>query len=58
MKEDRYKFRDQHAVRFITFALVEWIDVFTRRNYVDVLITSLLYCIYNKHLKLHGWCIN
>ena len=57
MKDDGYKIRDQHAVHFITFAVVEWIDVFTRRTYADIVIQSLLYCINNKGLKLHGWCI-
>ena len=57
MKDDGYKIRDQHAVHFITFGVVEWVDVFTRRTYADIVIQSLLYCINNKGLKLHGWCI-
>jgi REP element-mobilizing transposase RayT len=57
MRDDGYKIRDQHAVHFTTFSVVEWVDVFTRRTYADVVIQSLLYCINNKGLKLHGWCI-
>lgn len=57
MKDDGYKIRDQYAVHFITFTVVEWIDVFTRRPYADIVLQSLLYCINNKDLKLHGWCI-
>ena len=57
MKDDGYKIRDQHAVHFITFSVVEWVDVFTRRTYADIVIQSLLYCINNKGLKLHDWCI-
>ncbi|GEO08677.1 REP-associated tyrosine transposase [Segetibacter aerophilus] len=57
MKDDGYKIRDQHAVHFITFGVVEWVDVFTRRTYADIAIQSLLYCINNKELRLHGWCI-
>lgn len=57
MKDDGYKIRDQYAVHFITFAVVEWIDVFTRRCYADIVIQSLLYCINNKGLKLHAWCL-
>ncbi len=34
MKEDGYKIRDQYAVHFITFATVQWVDVFSRRCYV------------------------
>ena len=36
MKDDGYKIRDQYAVHFITFAVVEWIDVFTRRARLSV----------------------
>lgn len=57
MKDDGYQIRDQHAVHFITFAVVEWIDVFTRRTCSDIPIQSLLYCISNKVLKSRGWCI-
>jgi hypothetical protein len=52
MKDDGYKIRDQHAVHFITFSVVEWVDVFTRRTYGDIVIQTLLYCINNKGLKL------
>src|SRR5215210_1087520 len=57
MKDDGYKIRDQYAVHFITFAVVQWIDVFTRRTYSDIVMESLRYCINNKGLKLHAWCV-
>ena len=57
MKEDGYKIRDQYAVHFITFAVVEWIDVFTRKAYADIVLDSLRFCISNKALKVHAWCI-
>ncbi|MGI8636289.1 MAG: REP-associated tyrosine transposase [Segetibacter sp.] len=57
MKDDGYKIRDQYAVHFITFGVIEWIDVFTRRTYANIVLQSLVYCINNKGLKLHGWCI-
>ncbi len=57
MKDDGYKIRDQYEVHFITFAVVEWIDVFTRRTYSDIIMESLRYCSKNKGLKLHAWCI-
>ena len=52
MKDDGYKIRDQYAVLFITFAVVEWVDVFTRKEYVDRLLESLRYCIAHKGLKV------
>ncbi len=57
MKDDGYKIRDQHAVHFITFAVVEWVDVFTRKAYANIVLESLRYCIHNKGLKVHAWCI-
>lgn len=52
-----YKFWDQEKPYFITFATVQWVDVFTRRIYKNILIDSLQYCIDNKGLVIHAWCI-
>jgi REP element-mobilizing transposase RayT len=52
-----YKFGDQTLPYFVTFAVVNWIDVFTRAEYVQVLLDSLQFCQINKGLILHGWCI-
>ena len=41
----------------MTFAVVEWIDIFTRKEYRDILIESLRFCQREKGLLLHGWCI-
>ncbi len=57
MKTDGYKIRDQKGIYFITFAVVEWIDVFTRKKYANIVIESLSYCIQHKGLKVHAWCI-
>ena len=35
-----YKFHDPEGTHFITFATVEWVDVFTRRAYKDILVDS------------------
>ncbi len=53
----KYKIRDQTKLHFITFAVVEWVDVFTRRIYKNALIDSLTYCQENKGLLLYAWCI-
>ena len=57
MSEGGYKIRNQGAVHFITFAVVEWIDVFTRKQYRDVILDSIKFCQQQKGLKLHSWCI-
>ena len=53
----KFKIRDQTKLHFITFAVVEWVDLFTRNLYKDVLIESLRYCQQNKGLLLYAWCI-
>jgi putative transposase len=53
----RYHFGDNEKPHFITFAVVNWIDVFTREAYVQILLDSLKFCIEKKGLKLHAWVI-
>src|SRR6185437_8068697 len=52
-----YKFHDQERPYFVTFSVVRWIDVFTRREYKEILVESLKYCIENKELQLYAWVI-
>src|ERR1700761_1113235 len=52
-----YKFHDQERPYFVTFSVIRWIDVFTRREYKDILVESLKYCIENKGLQLYAWVI-
>jgi REP element-mobilizing transposase RayT len=52
-----YKFHNQEFPYFVTFTVVQWIDVFTRVEYKDILVESLKYCIKNKGLKLYAWVI-
>lgn len=57
MKYEGYKIRDQDGIYFITCATVQWIDVFTRYCYVEIILDSLRYCIASKGLRVHAWCI-
>jgi len=52
-----YKIGDQNALHYLTFATVNWIDVFTCKKYRDVLIDSLAYCRKEKGLELYGYVI-
>ncbi|MDP4272610.1 MAG: transposase [Bacteroidota bacterium] len=53
----KYKFRNPEAVYFVSFATVNWIDVFTRREYKDIVVDSLNYCIREKGLIVYAWVI-
>jgi hypothetical protein len=44
MSDTGYKIRNKEGVHFITFAVVQWIDVFTRKEYRDVLLDSIRHC--------------
>ncbi len=56
MKEG-YIIRDQAKAHFITMTVVDWIDVFSRKIYRDIVVDSLNYCIKNKGMILYGYVI-
>src|ERR1051325_3534667 len=53
----RYKFRDQDKLYFVSFATVNWIDVFTRLLYKNIVVESLNFCTKIKGLEIYAWCI-
>ncbi len=42
---------------FITSTIIEWIPVFTKREYCDIIVQSLNYCRQNKGLRLFAYVI-
>jgi putative transposase len=57
MSSDSYYIRNQHAVHFLTFTVVEWIDVFTKASYKIEIANSLEYCRSFKGLNLYAFCL-
>lgn len=53
---EKYK-THSNGLYFVSFSVIGWIDVFTRREYQEILIESLDYCQKNKNLKLYCYCI-
>ncbi|MER2998454.1 REP-associated tyrosine transposase [Pontibacter populi] len=53
----KYKFHNKEGLYFVSFAVVYWIDVFTREEYFDILTDSLDYCSKNKGMEIYAWCI-
>ena len=41
----------------MTYAVVDWVNVFTRPVYKDIVVDSLKYAQENKGLNLHAWVI-
>jgi len=52
-----YKFNNPDGIYFISFATVEWVDVFTRNEYKNILIESLKHCQAEKGLILFAFVI-
>ncbi len=53
----KYKFHDNDKIYFVSFAVINWIDLFTRNVYKDIVVDSLKFCQKEKGLELYGWCI-
>lgn len=57
MSGDRYYITDQHAIHFLTFTVVDWIDVFTRPTYKYIITNALNYCGKEKGLECFAWVL-
>lgn len=53
----KYRIRNQDALYFVTFTVIQWLDVFIRREYRDIFLESIRYCQKNKGLELCAYCI-
>ncbi len=51
------KFHNPEGIYFVSFAVVEWLDVFTRNEYKDIIIDSLRFCQKEKCMEIFAWCI-
>ena len=45
MKDDGYKIRDEYGIYYLTFAVVERVDIFSRRMYADTVLSCLKFFI-------------
>ncbi|OIQ27226.1 MAG: transposase [Bacteroidetes bacterium MedPE-SWsnd-G2] len=52
-----YKFHNPEGLYFVSFAVVGWLDVFTRNTYKNILLESLTFCQQNKGMEIIAWCI-
>ncbi|MBN7813325.1 transposase [Algoriphagus sp. H41] len=52
-----FQVSDQNAVYFLTLTIVEWVDIFTRREYKMEVVDSLNFCVERKGLEIFAWCL-
>lgn len=57
MSGDRYIISDQNGLYFLTFTVIDWVDVFTRKEYGIILTESMNYCVEEKGLIVYAWVI-
>ena len=53
----KYKFHNPDGLYFVTMTVVEWVDVFTRPIYKEIMVESLAYSQKKKGLIVHAWVI-
>jgi putative transposase len=53
----RYAIREPGVPYFITCTVVQWIPIFTRKPYFDILIDTLRFCRQHKGLKVYAYVI-
>jgi REP element-mobilizing transposase RayT len=52
-----YKIREGEEAYYLTFQIVGWVDIFTRKVYRDIAIESFKYCCENKGLNIFAYVI-
>ena len=57
MAQAGYKIRNQAGVHFVTCTVVQWIDIFTRTVFADMVVDSLNFCVKEKGLSVHAWVL-
>lgn len=57
MKQGEKQNIKTNGAYYLTLTVVNWIDVFTRKNHVDAIIESLKYCQKEKGLVIFAFCV-
>ncbi len=53
----KYKILDQKGLNFLTLTIVEWIDLFTRKELCEIVIENLAFCRKEKGLLVFAYVI-
>jgi REP element-mobilizing transposase RayT len=52
-----YKFHNPEGLYFVSFAVINWIDVFTRNEYKDTFLDTVRYTMEHGKMSIFSWCI-
>lgn len=53
----KYRIHDQRELYFVTFTVVDWIDLFIRDHYREIFLDSVRFCQHEKGLLVGAWVI-
>ena len=48
---------EQHSCHYLTFNVVDWIDIFVRPMFKQIIVESLNHFIAKKGLTVYAWCL-
>lgn len=48
---------EANSIYFLTMTVVDWVDIFTRDVYRQIIIDSLKFCQKEKGLEVYSWCL-
>ena len=54
---EKYKFNNPEGIYFVTCTIVYWIDLFTRKEYMHIIIDTLKKYQEKRSLIIHAFCI-
>ncbi|WP_127132596.1 transposase [Pseudoflavitalea rhizosphaerae] len=57
MSEKKEQKADSQACSYITFNVVDWVDIFVRPVYKQIIVDELNCCIVSKGLIVYAWCL-
>ena len=57
MAQAGYKIRNPEGIYFLSCALVQWVDIFTRPVFADVIVESPAFSVEKKGLLVHAWVL-
>ena len=55
MPVSKIHLENENQIHFLTFTTIEWIDIFTKLEYFELLSKSVNYCQANLGLKVYGY---
>ena len=53
----KYMMNDNSKLHFVTFTVINWIDIFIRPEYIKIIYDSIKHCQKHKGLEVYAYCI-